>query len=114
VLPAFEQDNAAVLAEFEARRQMVMDAFDGVASVVRPGGAFYAFVEVPARLKMTATQFVDQAIANRVLVIPGGVFSRRDTHFRLSFATSRATLAEGLGILRGLMTGANAPALQPR
>jgi aspartate/methionine/tyrosine aminotransferase len=47
---------------------------------------------------------VEQAIANRVLVIPGNVFSRRDTHFRISFATRPDKLAEGLAILRGLMT----------
>ena len=40
----------------------------------------------------------------RVLVIPGNVFSSRDTHFRISFATRPDKLAEGLAILRGLMT----------
>ncbi|MCE9619005.1 MAG: aminotransferase class I/II-fold pyridoxal phosphate-dependent enzyme [Planctomycetes bacterium] len=114
VLPAFDQDLSPVLAEYEARRQMVLDAFEGVAKVVRPGGAFYAFVEVPPRLKMTASQFVEQSIAQRVLVIPGGVFSKRDTHFRLSYAVSRTKLAEGLGILRGLMTDAAKPVAQTK
>jgi aminotransferase len=38
-----------------------------------------------------------------VLVVPGKVFSHRDTHFRLSFATSEPLLREGLGILADLM-----------
>ncbi len=103
VVPSFQEDLSSVLKEYEGRRQMVLDAFSGVANVTRPGGAFYAFVEVPPKLNLTAAHFVEQAIAKRVLIIPGGVFSHRDTHFRLSFAASRAKLSEGLGILRELM-----------
>ena len=104
VVPSFQEDLSSVLKEYEGRRQMVLDAFSGVANVTRPGGAFYAFVEVPPKLNLTAAQFVEQAIAKRVLIIPGGVFSHRDTHFRLSFAASRPKLSEGLGILRELMS----------
>ncbi len=104
VVPSFQEDLSAVLKEYEGRRQMVLDAFAGVAHVARPGGAFYAFVEVPLHLNVTASQFVEKAIARRVLIIPGSVFSRRDTHIRLSFAASRAKLSEGLAILRELMS----------
>jgi aspartate aminotransferase/aminotransferase len=38
-----------------------------------------------------------------VLIIPGKVFSRRDTHFRLSYAVADQTLAKGLTVLKGLM-----------
>ncbi len=104
VVPSFQEDLSSVLKEYEGRRQMVLDAFSGVANVARPGGAFYAFVEVPPQLNLSASHFVEQAIAKRVLIIPGSVFSHRDTHFRLSFAAARPKLAEGLGILRELMS----------
>ena len=104
VVPSFQEDLSNVLKEYEGRRQMVLDAFSGVANVTRPGGAFYAFVEVPPQLNLSASHFVEQAIAKRVLIIPGSVFSHRDTHFRLSFAAARPKLAEGLGILRELMS----------
>jgi len=104
VVPSFQEDLSSVLKEYEGRRQMVLDAFSGVANVARPGGAFYAFVEVPPQLNLSASHFVEQAIAKRVLIIPGSVFSHRDTHFRLSFAVARPKLAEGLGILRELMS----------
>ena len=104
VVPSFQEDLSSVLKEYEGRRQMVLDAFSGVANVTRPGGAFYAFVEVPPQLNLSASHFVEQAIAKRVLIIPGSVFSHRDTHFRLSFAAARPKLAEGLGILRELMS----------
>ena len=105
VVPSFGVDLSPIVADYERRRQMVVDAFDGVTALARPSGAFYAFVEVPARLGMTGQQFVERAIERRVLVIPGGVFSSRDTHFRLSFATRPDKLAEGLGILRSMMAG---------
>lgn len=101
---AFDMDLAPMVADYERRRDIVLAAFDGVTTVARPGGAFYAFVEVPPRLGMTATAFVERAIERSVLVIPGKVFSRRDTHFRISFATKPEMLEEGLGILRQLMT----------
>ena len=104
VIPAFDCDLSPAIAEYARRRDMVVKAFEGVAEVARPGGAFYAFVQVPKRLGLTATQFVEKAIERRVLVIPGKVFSERDTHFRLSFPTNPAKLEEGLGILRALMS----------
>ena len=69
-----------------------------------PTGAFYAFPKVPERLGLTATQFVEKAIERSVLVIPGKVFSSRDTHFRLSFATDERTLGRGLDVIVELMS----------
>ena len=103
VVPSFGVDLSPIVADYERRRQMVVDAFEGVTTLARPAGAFYAFVEVPRRLGLTGQQFVERAIERRVLVIPGGVFSSRDTHFRLSFATRPDKLAEGLAILRSMM-----------
>ena len=34
------------------------------------------------------TEFVAEAIRNNLLIIPGGTFSRRDTHFRISYAAA--------------------------
>ena len=45
-------------------------------------GAFYLWVKAP---QGNATQFVEQAIAQNVLIIPGNVFSERDSHFRVCY-----------------------------
>jgi aspartate aminotransferase/aminotransferase len=37
-----------------------------------------------------------------VLIIPGNVFSKRDTHFRISYATTDEKLKEGCEILNSL------------
>ena len=65
-----------------------------------PGGAFYVFPQAPG--KLTATDFVARAIDKNVLVIPGHVFSNRDTHFRISYATSDEKLQQGMRILNEL------------
>ncbi len=50
----------------------------------------------------TGTEFVAEAIKNNLLIIPGNVFSQRDTHFRISYAVDDATLRRGLELLRKL------------
>ena len=100
---AFQVDMSTPVNDYQRKRDLVLQAFAGVAHVEHPGGAFYAFVEVPPRLGLTASAFVESAIERNVLVIPGKVFSRRDTHFRLSYAASDKTLQSGLDVLRNLM-----------
>ena len=75
-----------------------LSAIPGV-SVLEPEGAFYAFVPAPGG---DADAFVAKAVAGNVLIIPGNVFSTRNTHFRISYATTDEKLAQGLEILAGL------------
>jgi aspartate/methionine/tyrosine aminotransferase len=103
MVAALDCDMSGEIDAYERKRDMVVEAFDGVAELERPGGAFYAFVQVPERLGLTARAFVEQAIERNVLVIPGGVFSQRDTHFRISFAVPDEKLRAGLDVLRELM-----------
>ena len=73
-------------------------AWRGHYELVRPGGAFYAFPKSPWG---TATQFVTRAIEeHQLLVIPGNVFSRRDTHFRISYAAPDSVIEQGMDVLR--------------
>ena len=66
-------------------------------NVTKPGGAFYIFPEAPNR---DGDAFVKKAIENNLLVVPGSVFSEKNTHFRISFAASDETIDRGLEILR--------------
>ena len=64
--------------------------------------------EVVVQIKLQApggkaTAFVEKAIANNVLIIPGNVFSEKDTHFRISYATSNEKIKQGIEILRSLV-----------
>jgi len=104
LLGVFDVDMSGMVEAYRRRRDMVLEAFEGVTDVARPGGAFYAFVEVPGALGLTASEFVHRGIERNVLTIPGSVFSRRDTHFRLSYAAREDKLRAGLDILVGLMS----------
>ena len=64
--------------------------------IVIPGGAFYAFPKAPWG---TGSEFVMAAIENNLLVIPGNIFSRQDTHFRISYAATDETIDRGVEIL---------------
>ena len=96
---ALDQDLTAQVDAYRRKRDVVVSALDGLYEIPTPGGAFYAFPRAPWG---TATEFVAEAIRRSLLIIPGNVFSRRDTHFRISYAVDDATLARGLEVLKGL------------
>ena len=77
------------------------DALEGTYEFVRPAGGFYVFPKAPPRFE-NATQFVEEAIRKQVLIIPGSVFSAKDTHFRISYAAPDETLKQGCEILRSI------------
>lgn len=102
---AMEVDMSEPLAAYRHKRDRLVSALEGTYELVRPGGAFYAFPRAPAA---TASEFVARAIERKkLLIIPGGIFSRRDTHFRLSYAVSEATLERGLEALLDLARSAS-------
>ncbi len=99
---ALDVDMSAQAADYARRRDTVIAGLRDAGYRVAPtGGAFYVFPEVPAG-HGTGHQFVARCIENELLVIPGGIFSRRDTHFRISYAASEQTLERGLNVLRHL------------
>jgi aspartate aminotransferase/aminotransferase len=74
---------------------------DASYTVTKPGGAFYVFPQVPDG-QGTGSEFVARAIANELLIIPGNIFSNRDTHFRISYAARDETIERGLQVLARL------------
>lgn len=100
---SFETSMQEHVDEYEQRRDLVQEKLGGLTEIATPGGAFYAFIKVPEHLGLTGSQFTEKAIEREVLVIPGGAFSQRDTHIRISFATRRDKLVQGLDILAELM-----------
>ena len=93
---ALDQDLKGHVEAYRRKRDAVVAALGSLYDLPHPGGAFYAFPKAPWG---TATEFVAQAIARSLLIIPGNVFSRRDTHFRISYAVDDQTLARGLEVL---------------
>jgi aspartate aminotransferase/aminotransferase len=99
-LAALDIDMSAAVAAYQTKRDMAFDTLSKKFEVVKPDGAFYIFPKAPAGT--TASAFVERAIAANVLIIPGNVFSERDTHFRISYATTDQRLRQGCEILNSL------------
>ena len=100
-LAALDTDISARVAEYRGKRDLVCKLLERVVDFVRPAGGFYVFPKAPPRFP-SATAFVTAAIEHKLLVIPGEVFSGRDTHFRISYAASDDKLRRGCEIIRRL------------
>lgn len=94
---ALRTDMSGHVAEYRRKRDIIYGGLKGAFDVATPGGAFYIFPKAPGAAGATA--FCEKAIANNVLIIPGSVFSGRDTHFRISFAAPDDKLRQGAEIL---------------
>ncbi len=94
-----DYDVSPHIAEYHSKRDLVYGGLEDHFELVKPGGAFYMFVKVPWPGK-TATEFVTAAVQRNLLLVPGGAFSSRDTHFRLSFAAPDDQLEAGIEALK--------------
>jgi aspartate aminotransferase/aminotransferase len=90
-------DMSEHISQYRRKRDLMVAGLRDDYEVATPGGAFYVFPKAPWG---TGEQFVHKAIENKLLIIPGGIFSRHDTHFRISYAASDETLERGLDVLR--------------
>ena len=100
-LAAMDHDMSQYYRDYALKRDRIVEGLRGYYEFTEPGGAFYIFPKVPSG---TATEFVRRAVAHELLVIPGNIFSARDTHFRISFAASDEMLDRGIEVLRKLAT----------
>lgn len=103
VLAALEEGPTVQIETYRRRRDVIYEGLSKQFDVAKPGGAFYI---MPRVAEDDAGPFVEEAIRNNVLIIPGSIFSTRGTHVRISYATSDAAIREGVRILCGLATEA--------
>jgi aspartate aminotransferase/aminotransferase len=96
---ALNQDLTEHIEAYRRKRDLVVAALKDDYDLPYPEGAFYAFPRAPWG---TASEFVAEAIRRELLIIPGNVFSRKDTHFRISYAVSDDVLKRGLDVLRDI------------
>jgi len=96
---ALDLDISQCIDQYRHKRNLLYDGLADKYELVKPRGAFYAFPKAPWG---SGTEFVTEAIRNGLLIIPGGIFSQRDTHFRLSYAAGDAVIQRGIEVLRKL------------
>ncbi len=96
---ALEIDMRSHIDDYRRKRDLIVAGLKDLYELEAPGGAFYSFPKAPWG---TASEFVTHAIEHELLIIPGNIFSHRDTHFRISYAASDATIHRGIEVLRKL------------
>ena len=98
-IAAWDFDVSGIVANYRRKRDRIVAGLKDRYEMAKPEGAFYLFAKAPHG---TGSAFVEEAIRNNLLIIPGNSFSLRDTHFRLSFAAEDAMLDRGIEILNRL------------
>jgi aspartate/methionine/tyrosine aminotransferase len=87
------------IEDYRRKRDLIVDGLADCYEITKPGGAFYIFPKAPIA---SGSEFVEKAISRGLLIIPGNIFSDRDTHFRISFAAPDETLQRGIELLRDM------------
>lgn len=99
VAKSLDTDLSKYIASYKKKRDLMYEGLKDKFRIVKPGGAFYFFPQVPWG---TDEEFVATAINKNLLIIPGSVFSERHTHFRISYAASEETIHRGIDILNSI------------
>ena len=88
------------LAECKAKRDRLMAGLRDHYSFVQPGGAFYLYPKAPGG---SGRNFAARAVEEeQLLIVPGTVFGRADTHFRIAYTVDEAVLDRGIRALQRL------------
>lgn len=96
---ALDYDMQPYVDTYRRRRDLIYNGLKDQFRLTKPGGAFFIFPEAPGG---DADLFVEHAIERKVFVIPGKVFSERNSHFRISFAVPEEKLRLAIEILNEL------------
>jgi aspartate/methionine/tyrosine aminotransferase len=104
-------DVDAMVVEFRARRDLVVDGLNAIVGVscLRPTGAFYAFPDI-AGTGLTGADLAERLLHDAgVCVLAGTAFGGVGTdHIRISYANSRENLSLALDRIRGLVESLSA------
>lgn len=93
---AMDVDMAPHVTSYKAKRDRMFEGLKDHYEIAKPSGAFYLFPKLPWG---NGQDFIEEAIANNMMVIPGTIFSDADTHFRISYAVDDAVIDRGIETL---------------
>ncbi len=90
-------DSSANIDAYRRKRDLMVGILKPKFELAPPDGAFYLWAKSPNGL--SGDQFVDLAIKNNMLIIPGSVFSERASHFRICYTVKDEMLQRGAELL---------------
>jgi aspartate aminotransferase len=111
-----QNDVAAMVAEFDARRELIVDGLNAIPGIRcrRPVGAFYVFPDI-AGTGLTGAELAERLLHEAgVCVLAGTAFGDVGrAHIRISYANSRDNLREALQRIESFVRSLPEPASEP-
>ena len=100
-LEGAESEVRAMIAEYEARRDLLVDRLNSIPGIscLAPRGAFYVFPDVSASYRdgrSGSLEFAERLLEEEAVAVVAGEAFGSDRHVRISFACSRTALDEGV------------------
>ena len=92
---ALDFDVSPIVADYKRKRDLLCDSLRGTLRIRPARRSVLSLSQVP-RGERRPTSLTRRS-GNNLLVIPGIAFSRKDSHFRVSFAASDEKLMSGAG-----------------
>jgi aspartate aminotransferase len=84
--------------KYRKKRKLVVKALEGMGYQIHGAqGAYYFFLKTPHG--MDDIEFVNLAVSNNLVIVPGRAFCDESTYFRISYGADLETLHKGLKIL---------------
>ncbi len=97
-IKAIDLDNSNNIKAYKIKRNIIYNGLKDQYNIVKPQGAFYAFVKTP----ISEDKFFKKLIKNKVIVVPGSAFSKSKEYLRISFANSNENLKKAVQIFNKL------------
>ncbi len=92
-LQAFDIDQENMVRLYKEKRDFVYSSLKDKYQIIKPDGAFYFFIKHPV---FNGDDLAMKALEKNIMLIPGSVFSNKNTHFRLSFSNTMEELEKGM------------------
>ena len=99
-ITALKTDLSNELVLMKERRDMLAEKLAKFTEFARPDGAFYIFPKIPAH----SSEFIERAIKERLLLVPGYIFGKDPNWVRISYAQKNEILEEGIQIFEKIFT----------
>ncbi len=110
-----QEDLAAMVAEFEQRRDMMVELIGKMKGVscVKPEGAFYVMLDITGVIGKKCGEktiagsldFTELLLEKSLVAVVPGIAFGADRFVRLSYATSRQNIQKGLGRIAAFVEG---------
>lgn len=95
----FDFDLSSYIDKYKENRDYLVSNLSSKYALQAPGGGYYAYLKIPRGKE----NFLEKLKENKILAVPGEVFSRKGGYFRLSLAVDKKTLKQGIEILNRLV-----------